>query len=47
MAHTVCLIKGDGIGSELTEATQRVIEATGAEVTWISPPADALIRRLT
>ncbi len=41
MAHTICLIKGDGIGPEVTEATQRVIEATGAEVTWISLPAGA------
>lgn len=41
MAHTVCLIKGDGIGPEVTEATQRVIEATGAEISWISLPAGA------
>ena len=41
MAHTVCLIKGDGIGPEVTEATQRVIEATGVEIEWISLPAGA------
>jgi len=41
MAHTVCLIKGDGIGPEVTEATQRVIEATGVEIDWIELPAGA------
>jgi isocitrate dehydrogenase (NAD+) len=34
MAHRVTLIPGDGIGPELTEATRRVIEATGAEFDW-------------
>src|SRR4030095_788621 len=34
MAHRVTLLPGDGIGPELTEATRRVIEATGAEFDW-------------
>src|SRR5215467_8135588 len=29
MAHRVVLIPGDGTGPELTEATRRVLEATG------------------
>src|SRR3954462_832426 len=34
MAHRVTLIPGDGIGPELTEATCRVLEATGVELEW-------------
>jgi isocitrate dehydrogenase (NAD+) len=34
MAHRVVLIPGDGTGPELTEATRRVLEATGAELDW-------------
>ncbi|MCW2949334.1 MAG: Isocitrate dehydrogenase, partial [Thermoleophilia bacterium] len=34
MAHKVTLIPGDGIGPELTEATRRVLEATGVEFEW-------------
>jgi len=34
MAHTVTLIPGDGTGPELTEATRRVLEATGVEFEW-------------
>ena len=34
MAHRVVLIPGDGTGPELTEATRRVLEATGAEFDW-------------
>src|SRR5471032_1598989 len=34
MAHPVTLIPGDGIGPELTEATRRVLEATGVEFEW-------------
>ncbi|RLC65172.1 MAG: hypothetical protein DRI01_01695, partial [Chloroflexi bacterium] len=29
MKHKVTLIPGDGIGPEVTEATRRVLEATG------------------
>src|SRR5829696_2466262 len=32
MAHRVTLIPGDGTGPELTEATRRVLEATGVEL---------------
>jgi isocitrate dehydrogenase (NAD+) len=34
MAHTVTLIPGDGVGPELTEATRRVIDASGADLQW-------------
>ena len=34
MAHTVTLIPGDGTGPELTEATRRVLEATGVDFDW-------------
>jgi isocitrate dehydrogenase (NAD+) len=32
--HTVVLIPGDGIGPEVVEAAQKVIEATGVEIEW-------------
>jgi isocitrate dehydrogenase (NAD+) len=32
--HRVTLIPGDGIGPELTEATRRVLEATGVAFSW-------------
>ena len=34
MAHKVTLIPGDGTGPELTEATRRVLEATGVGLEW-------------
>ncbi|MBL4844754.1 MAG: isocitrate/isopropylmalate dehydrogenase family protein [Planctomycetes bacterium] len=34
MAHDVTLIPGDGIGTEITAATLRVLEATGVEFAW-------------
>src|SRR6476660_7443531 len=34
MAHRVVLIPGDGTGPELTEATRRVLEATGTALEW-------------
>ena len=34
MAHEVTLIPGDGTGPELTEATRRVLEATGVALEW-------------
>jgi isocitrate dehydrogenase (NAD+) len=34
VAHRVILIPGDGTGPELTEATRRVLEATGVELDW-------------
>jgi isocitrate dehydrogenase (NAD+) len=33
-AYHVTLIPGDGIGPEVTEATRRVLEATGIDFTW-------------
>jgi isocitrate dehydrogenase (NAD+) len=32
--HTVTLIPGDGIGPEVTEATRRILDASGARVAW-------------
>ena len=34
MAHHVTLIPGDGIGTEITEATLHVLKATGVEFEW-------------
>jgi isocitrate dehydrogenase (NAD+) len=34
VGHRVVLIPGDGTGPELTEATRRVLEATGVEFDW-------------
>src|SRR5712671_1771309 len=34
MTHRVTLIPGDGTGPELTEATRRVLEATGVAFDW-------------
>jgi isocitrate dehydrogenase (NAD+) len=34
MPYTVTLVPGDGTGPELTEATRRVLEATGVGFTW-------------
>ncbi|MDQ3893128.1 MAG: isocitrate/isopropylmalate dehydrogenase family protein [Actinomycetota bacterium] len=34
MGHRVVLIPGDGTGPELTEATRRVLDATGIEFEW-------------
>ena len=34
MAHRVTLVPGDGTGPELTEATRRVLEATGVDFDW-------------
>jgi isocitrate dehydrogenase (NAD+) len=39
MAHRVTLIPGDGTGPELTEATRRVLEATGVGFDWDVQPA--------
>jgi len=32
--HTVTLIPGDGTGPEITKATRRVIDASGAKIVW-------------
>lgn len=41
MDHVVCMIPGDGIGPEVAEAAQRVIDASGAMIEWIELPAGA------
>ena len=34
MAHRITLIPGDGIGPEVTDATVRILEATGLKFEW-------------
>ena len=34
LPHDVTLIPGDGTGPEITEATQRVLDATGVQIRW-------------
>src|SRR5256886_15347000 len=34
MAYAITLIPGDGTGPEITEATRRVLEATGVQFDW-------------
>ncbi len=41
MAHRVTFIPGDGVGPELSEATRRVIEATGVGFDWDEQEAGA------
>ncbi|MFB3907756.1 MAG: isocitrate/isopropylmalate dehydrogenase family protein [Candidatus Eisenbacteria bacterium] len=41
MRRTVCLLPGDGIGPEVTEATLEVLGAAGAEIDWIRLEAGA------
>src|SRR5437667_3840633 len=43
MSHRITLIPGDGIGSEVTKATVRILEATGLQFDWeeIQAGADA------
>src|SRR5437764_15033455 len=33
------LIPGDGIGPEVTDATRRVVAATGTKIDWVEAPA--------
>lgn len=35
MGHAVALIRGDGIGPQIADATIKVIEAAGAKIDWI------------
>ena len=37
--HDVVLISGDGIGPEITESVVRVLEASGAQINWITAKA--------
>ena len=41
MAHLVTLIPGDGIGTEVSEATRRVLDATGVQIEWVVEEAGA------
>jgi isocitrate dehydrogenase (NAD+) len=41
MAYDVTLIPGDGVGPEVTEATRRVLEATGVKFNWVTVLAGA------
>jgi isocitrate dehydrogenase (NAD+) len=41
VAHLVTLIPGDGIGPEVSEATRRVLDATGVEIDWVVQDAGA------
>lgn len=41
MAYSVTLIPGDGVGPEITEATRKVLEATGVEFEWEVQPVGA------
>jgi isocitrate dehydrogenase (NAD+) len=34
VAHRITLVPGDGIGPEVSDATRRVVEATGIEIEW-------------
>lgn len=36
--HKLAIIRGDGIGPEISEATQKVIEASGVSVDWEKTP---------
>jgi isocitrate dehydrogenase (NAD+) len=41
VAHLVTLIPGDGIGPEVSQATRRVLDATGVEIEWVVQDAGA------
>jgi isocitrate dehydrogenase (NAD+) len=43
MAHTITLIPGDGIGPEVSDATRRVLEASGVTIEWDVQEAGAAI----
>ena len=43
MAHLVTLIPGDGIGPEVSEATRRVLNATGVPIEWVVQDAGAAV----
>ncbi|MGB7173332.1 MAG: isocitrate/isopropylmalate family dehydrogenase, partial [Candidatus Acidiferrales bacterium] len=45
MKHTITLIPGDGIGPEVSRATQQIIAAAGVEIAWEEMPARAEIER--
>ena len=37
--HQVCIIRGDGIGPEISDAVEKIIAASGVQIDWI--PLDA------
>jgi len=43
MKHIITLIPGDGIGPEITEATVKVVEATGVNIKWDTVNAGAQV----
>jgi isocitrate dehydrogenase (NAD+) len=43
VSHLVTLIPGDGIGPEVSEATRRVLGATGADIEWVVEEAGAAV----
>jgi isocitrate dehydrogenase (NAD+) len=43
--YTAAIIRGDGIGPEIAEAAQKVIEASGARIAWDEAPAGQSARR--
>jgi isocitrate dehydrogenase (NAD+) len=43
--HTVALISGDGIGPEISDATQKVLEAAGVKIDWQDIPAGAAAKQ--
>jgi isocitrate dehydrogenase (NAD+) len=43
MAHTITLIPGDGIGPEVSAATQRVLASTGVTIDWEIQEAGAAV----
>ena len=46
MTHRVTLIPGDGIGPEISQATQRVIDALGVDIEWdVMDAGEAAIAR--
>ncbi|MHB8576611.1 MAG: isocitrate/isopropylmalate dehydrogenase family protein [Dehalococcoidia bacterium] len=47
MAYNVTLIPGDGTGPEITEATRRVLEATGVQFDWDIQEAGVDIMKTT
>ena len=45
MKHTITLIPGDGIGSEVSSAVKKILAAAGVEITWDEIPARAEFER--
>ncbi|NLG50663.1 MAG: isocitrate/isopropylmalate dehydrogenase family protein [Chloroflexi bacterium] len=46
MSYTVTLIPGDGIGPEVSQAMQRVVEATGVSIEWeVHEAGEAVIQK--